>query len=386
MRRDDVSISVIVPTYREAENLPVLVPRIAAALASAGLHGEIIIVDDNSLDNTVNVCAELAGRYPLQLIVRTTERGLSSAVLAGMRRATGEILVVMDADLSHPPEAIPALVQSLQQGADFVIGSRYVAGSRVAEGWGALRWLNSKVATLLARPLTRAADPMAGFFALRRSRFEQAESLDPIGYKIGLELIVQCGCQEVREVPITFANRLHGSSKLTLREQLNYLRHLKRLYLFKYRRRARPVLFGLVGLSGVPVDLLTLSLLLNFLPLSAARAFSIWTAMTWNFCLNRQLTFADRRAGRLRWQYPMYLVSCALGAVVSWSATLLLSATSPVLRDSPLLAALAGIVLGAAVNYVLCSQAVFRVPHSLRLEKTLAGRKAAAVPTGPQSN
>lgn len=230
------ALSVIVPAYREAENLPVLVPRVCAALAEAGLRGEIIVVDDNSPDDTPAVCEALARRYPLRLEIRRNERGLSSAVIHGMKQASGELLVVMDADLSHPPEVVPKLVRALEEGADFVIGSRYVTGSSVAGDWGILRWLNSRVATLLARPLTAVADPMAGFFALRRSQFEQARALDPIGYKIGLELIVKCGCTDVRELPIRFENRLHGTSKLTLREQVNYLLHLSRLYRFKLGR------------------------------------------------------------------------------------------------------------------------------------------------------
>ena len=211
-------MSVIVPTYCEAENLPTLVPRISDALKRAAICGEILIVDDDSPDDTKTVCAELAAEHPVRLIVRTTERGLSSAVIDGMRQAQGAVLVVIDADLSHPPEKIPDLVAAVQcGGADFAIGSRYVAGGGTDENWGLVRWANSKVATLLARPLTTARDPMAGFFALSRAKFQSAARLDPIGYKIGLELIVKCGCRRIMEVPIFFGNRLRGKSKLSLR-------------------------------------------------------------------------------------------------------------------------------------------------------------------------
>ena len=204
-----------------------------------------------------------------------------------MRLARGDVLLVMDADLSHPPEKIPELVQAVRAGTAFVIGSRYVAGGQVTEGWGLFRWLNSKVATLLAWPLTSAADPMAGFFALPRELFEEARGLDPIGYKIGLELMVKCGCANVREVPITFENRVHGTSKMNWREQVNYLRHLKRLYEFKLTELIRPIKFGLVGLSGVGVDLLALMALLTVFELASARAMAILLAMTWNFVWNR---------------------------------------------------------------------------------------------------
>ena len=233
-----MDVSVIVPTYREAENLPVLVRAVANALAGLAGGYEIIVVDDDSQDGTREACALLAQSQPLRLLVRTNERGLASAVVCGMREARGRWLVVMDADLSHPPEAIPSLVAPLATGkADFVIGSRYAPGGSTEEGWGVYRWLNSRVATMLAWPLARMRDPMAGFFALPRGLFEAAATLDPIGYKIGLELLVKCRCQHVVEVPIHFRNRLHGQSKLGLGEQINYLRHLLRLYRFRLTHR-----------------------------------------------------------------------------------------------------------------------------------------------------
>ncbi|MFO1000482.1 MAG: polyprenol monophosphomannose synthase [Planctomycetaceae bacterium] len=231
-------LSVIVPTFCEADNLPELAERLFSSVSQEPYDTELIIVDDNSPDETRSICQALSQRFPVRLHVRTVERGLSSAVIEGIRNATGEILVVMDADLSHPPEAVPELVAALENPrTDFVIGSRYVRGGSTDEDWGILRFLNSKLATLLATPLTRAADPMAGFFGLRRETFEAAEQLNPIGYKIGLELMIKCRCQGVVEVPIHFANRKCGTSKLTLKEQLNYIRHLTRLYTFQLTDR-----------------------------------------------------------------------------------------------------------------------------------------------------
>jgi dolichol-phosphate mannosyltransferase len=233
-------LSVVVPTYREAENLRLLVPAVARAIADTGRSGEIVVVDDDSPDDTPAVCADLARQYPLRLLVRKHERGLATAVLHGLRQSAGEVLVVMDADLSHPPEKVPELLAALEAGAEFVIGSRYVPGAHTDEDWGWFRRLNSRVATALARGFTSARDPMAGFFALRRSTFLAARDLDPIGYKIALELIVKCGCRTVVEVPIAFRNRVKGESKLNLREQINYLRHLRRLYAYKWRHAPRP--------------------------------------------------------------------------------------------------------------------------------------------------
>lgn len=228
-------VSVIVPTYNEAENLPHLVPRVFTALATAGIRGELIIVDDDSPDETGRRCRDLQEKHNLRLLVRKNQRGLATAVIQGIEAANARILVVMDADLSHPPELVPTFVRTLQQPhVSFVIGSRYVNGGATDECWGWFRWLNSKVATLMARPLVRCSDPMAGFFGIHRHVYEAAKPLSPVGYKIALELMVKSGVTDIREIPITFHNRRHGQSKLNLREQVNYLRHLYRLYKFKF--------------------------------------------------------------------------------------------------------------------------------------------------------
>ena len=355
-------VSIIVPTYREAENLGVLIPRVSDALCGAGISAEIIVVDDNSPDGTPEVCRVLAETYPLKLLVRTTERGLSSAVLAGMNVAQGDLLLVMDADLSHPPEKVPEIVAALRDPpTDFVIGSRYVAGGSTAEDWGLFRWFNSKGATLLAWPLTSTKDPMAGFFALRRADYLKAvDRLDPIGYKIGLELLVKCGCRRVAEVPITFQDRLHGESKLTLKEQLNYLRHLRRLYNYRFGIWAYLAQFILVGASGMVVDLSAFALLLQATPLSVARGLANWTAMTWNFWLNRTVTFSFAKTEPWWRQYVAFCGSCSVGALVNWGASLWLTQSVPFFEAHKLTAAAVGVVAGTAFNFILCRVVVFQ--------------------------
>ncbi|HTV20720.1 MAG TPA: polyprenol monophosphomannose synthase [Polyangiaceae bacterium] len=224
--------SIVVPTFREVEALPDLIERVARVRAEHGSLQELLIVDDDSRDGTEDLIAKRPEPW-LKLIVRKQDRGLSQAVLAGLRAARGDILVVMDADLSHPPEVIAHMQQAIVDGADFVVGSRYVPGASTAEDWGLFRFLNSQVATLLARPLTKISDPMSGFFALPRAVFERAEEPSPLGYKIGLELLVRCHARNVKEIPIHFANRTRGESKLTAKQQLLYLQHLARLYRFK---------------------------------------------------------------------------------------------------------------------------------------------------------
>ena len=241
-------VSVILPTYREAENLPHLLPRISESLRAAGYAHEIIIVDDDSADSTRAVCERLAADLPVRLVVREGERGLATAVVRGMQEAEGDVLVVMDADGSHPPTALPELVAAVADGAhDLAIGSRYVPGGSTDEGHGVLHRLNSHAATLLARPLTRAHDPMSGFLALRKETVEQGDALTPVGYKIGLELIVKChlegagpgGGRRIIEIPIDFGVRVHGASKLGVRAQIDYLRHLGRLFAYRILGRSR---------------------------------------------------------------------------------------------------------------------------------------------------
>jgi dolichol-phosphate mannosyltransferase len=240
-------VSIVVPSYLEADNLPLLVPRISAALA--GWPHEIIIVDDNSNDGTDQVVATLRKQgHALRLIVRAGQRGLSSAVLRGLAEARGQVLVCMDADLSHPPETLPYMIQTLvRDDVEFVIGSRYTRGGTTDGKWSWFRRLNSKAATLMARPFCQAKDPLAGYFALQRTVFERAEALNPVGYKIGLELLVKCRCTRLAELPIHFEDRRFGQSKLSLREQISYLRHLKRLADFKFGGWSQLSQFCVVG-------------------------------------------------------------------------------------------------------------------------------------------
>jgi dolichol-phosphate mannosyltransferase len=247
-------VSIIVPTYREAANLDALTRRVFAALTRAGITGELIVVDDDSRDGTAEIVATLAREYPVRLLVRRNEKGLSSAVLAGFAQARYDRFVVMDADLQHPPEVIPEFVKRLEEGeCDFVLGTRYVAGGRIAADWSWPRRLASRMATLLARPLAPISDPMSGFFALNREVWDGADRLNPVGYKIGLELYVKGRCCRPAEVPIDFALRTAGESKFGLRQQWQYARHLWRLYRYRYPLWFWSTLLVLVATMGLGV-------------------------------------------------------------------------------------------------------------------------------------
>jgi len=232
---DDVQISVVIPTLNEAENLPELMDRLQASLRRR--RYEVLIVDDGSVDGTVAVCAALAMRHPLRLLRRTgAEDGLAGAVIAAFQRARGKYLVVMDGDLQHPPEAIGAMLIPLEhEQADFVIGCRHLAGASIDAAWPVRRRIASRLARWLARPIAGPLrDPMSGFFAIRQSVYASARALAPVGYKIALELLCKRAFGRVCEVPIHFGTRRHGTSKLSLGQSVSFLRHLARLYAWRY--------------------------------------------------------------------------------------------------------------------------------------------------------
>lgn len=222
--------TIVVPTYNERENVAPLAWRIFAACDPASV--ELLIVDDASPDGTADVARSLAPSLPVRCVVRKDERGLATAVIRGLREATTPLAVVMDADLSHPPERIPDLLGAMRdERVEMAIGSRFVPGAKVDLYWPLHRRLNSLFGRLLARPLTPVRDMMSGFFCVRTAGL-QLDRLDPVGYKIALELIVRHRWRNVAELPITFTDRAAGQTKLTVGEQLRYLRHLCKLYAF----------------------------------------------------------------------------------------------------------------------------------------------------------
>ncbi len=234
-----MDITVIIPTYNEAKNIPILVDRVFKVFREHTLDGELIIIDDNSPDRTWEVTQQLKSIYSnLEVLRRFDKRGLSSAVLDGIQLAKGSIIGVMDADLSHPPEKIPELIKPILSGeSDLVIGSRYVKGGNI-ENWPFRRKASSKLATLAARGLTHINDPMSGFFFLKKDVIEGVE-LSPKGFKIGLEILVKGKYKKATEVPIIFRDRKYGASKLSGSVILDYFFHLIRLYHHRFLEKNR---------------------------------------------------------------------------------------------------------------------------------------------------
>lgn len=384
-------VSIVVPTYREEQNIAELTARLFAATAIAQLPAELIIVDDNSCDGTIELIEELSCTYPIRLITRTKERGLATAVIRGLQEAQGDYVVVMDADLSHPPMTVPELLTPLESGtADFLIVSRYVDGGTVDESWSFFRHLNSRIAGLLAIGLTRAKDPMAGFFAIRRDTLVSPAVLNSCGYKIGLELMVRCECQKIAEVPIHFEDRKLGESKLNLREQWLYVQHLCRLYAFRFSELLRFGMFGVVGVSGMFVDLATFQGLMPVIGLAARRAVAIGFAMTWNFLLNRCLTFTETSGSHPLSEYFRFCTACMVGAGLSWATSLSLIHATEAFRSHPVSAAIVGTGIAAVVNYALCRlwvfgrrkplspPAILKFPIEQKYDSEFAQSKAAA--------
>jgi dolichol-phosphate mannosyltransferase len=229
-------LSVIAPTYNEASNIEKLVKRIFAVLDGAGIAGEVIIVDDNSPDGTGDVADRMSGEFNLRVIHRRGRRGLASAVLEGFSAAKGELLCVIDADLSHPPEAIPKMYKAIEgRAADFVIGSRLVPGGGSTD-WSGWRSVISLLARLLARPITDVSDSTSGYFMIRREVVERVK-LNPIGFKICLEIIAKGNYNRIEEIPITFAGRSGRGSKLGPRQIIEYVIHVLSLYGFLLRKK-----------------------------------------------------------------------------------------------------------------------------------------------------
>jgi len=322
-------LSVIVPTYNEREAVPALVDRVRRALG--GIPYELVFADD-STDGTDAVIAALAREDPrIRLLHRTGRRGLATAVVEGIGAARGEVVCVLDADLQHPPERIPDLIKALEEtGAEVVVASRYLPGGSY-RGLSGLRRLASRVATWLAKLLLRRArpvsDPMSGFFAFRRSVVEGVH-LAPVGYKILLEILARGNFRKVVEVPYVFEARAAGHSKLTLRQNLDYLRHLLRL-LPANPEDLRFVRFVLVGASGIGVNTAALWGLVRLgMHYRPAGVLAIATAITWNFLWNDAFTWRDRRSRNLGTKlrrYLQYWAVTGLGSAIQYALYLLLT-------------------------------------------------------------
>jgi len=302
---DNPDLTVIIPTFNEEQNIGAMVEALQKVFRFSGIEGEILVVDDSSSDRTIAIVRELAERYSnLRLIVRESDHGLSQSVAEGFAHAGGAIIQVIDADLSHPPELIPEFFRAVREGADIVVGSRYMEGGAIGE-WPLKRRIISLGATALGRILfPDITDPVSGFFALRREVVEDAP-LKPRGYKILMEVLGKGRWENAREIPFTFRDRQEGESKLRLRTMIDYLLQVLDICVFSITHRGSPVWqewrkmlkFSAVGISGIFVNMGLLYILTDIVGiyyLSSALV-AIEISIINNFCWNDLWTFRSRR-------------------------------------------------------------------------------------------
>lgn len=228
-------ISIIIPTYNESENIVNMIHALEDTFSNNSINGEIIVVDDDSPDNTANLAKYLKQKYDnVKVVVRTHDRGLSQSVVEGFNHCESDVIGVVDCDFSHPVELIPAFLDKINNGCDVVFGTRYAKEGEI-RGWGLKRKLISKGATLFGKLLVpKSTDPVSGFFVMKKSVVENV-TLRPRGYKIGLEILGKGIWSNYCEIPYVFKNREKGSSKLGMKEILDYALQLFDIVLHKVK-------------------------------------------------------------------------------------------------------------------------------------------------------
>jgi dolichol-phosphate mannosyltransferase len=360
------TVSLIVPTYNERDNIVPLVEGINRALSPRNY--EILFIDDDSADGTAELASSLSAKYPVRVIVRKDKKGLASAVVDGLSQASGDVIAVMDADLQHPPEVIPDLLAAIEKGADVAVGSRYVTGGG-CQGWSLTRRVISKGAIFIAHLLLPATkkvnDPMSGFFAFRRDVVKDAR-LNPSGFKILMEILMMGKFNSVAEVPFTFVTRERGESKLNARQQVDYLKHIYSL-MRRTGELMRFIKFCLVGGSGVIVNYglyWLLTRFAGFTPIddiaaggiasgNVALTISIETSIITNFLLNNYFTFADRKARKAGAFFRALLnfnLICVIGGLIQIGVANLFAV---IIGVNDLIAVLIGIAVATLWNYLL---------------------------------
>lgn len=335
-----VWFSLVVPTYNEGKNVERLVSVLTELLEEAtGGDYELLIVDDNSPDGTWQIAQALMDHYPrLRVMRRVEERGLSTAVIRGWQAARGQVLGVIDGDLQHPPETLLQMLNQIHTGADLVVASRHVSGGGVSD-WSLTRRILSRGAqtlglVILPRVVGRVSDPMSGYFMVRRSAIAGAE-MNPLGYKILLEVLGRGQVEQVAEVGYVFQERLEGESKVTWKQYVEYILHLLKLRSRGRITRLRQKLafpfsrfwrFGLVGLSGVFVDMAFLYLLSDpttlQLPLTRSKIIAAELAIVNNFLWNDRWTFRDVSSQQRGWKpllkrFLKFNAVCLMGLVLN---------------------------------------------------------------------
>jgi len=372
-------LSIILPTYNESENIVNILNSIKENVSKL-IDTQAIVVDDNSPDGTGKIVEDYLKNlkkitnYTIKIVHRKTKDGLGSAILKGVQQATGDTIVVMDSDFSHPPQVIPKLVESIKKYQyDIAVASRYIKGGKI-ENWSAKRKLISKFATLIAKKGLGidTKDPMSGFFAFKKNILNGL-NLDAIGYKILLEILVKTKNVSITEIPYTFQDRELGSSKLNMKIIVDYYKSVWKLYRYgkpeevKEKRKSVKFLykaarFYTVGASGFIVNYL-ISLLfaggISDMWYLHANVIGIIASITTNFILNKAWTFGDRdfRIKRTVSQYSKFAMFSSLGALVQLGMVYLLVDNAEISYPLALILAVATAAFG---NFVLNKKFTFK--------------------------
>ena len=376
------ALSLVIPTYNEGKNISQLIAILSNLLDQVIPNNyELIVVDDNSPDRTWEIAEALQSEYPhLQVIRRQQENGLSTAVIRGWQQAKGEILGVIDGDLQHPPETLLQLWEAMDRGTDLTVASRHVDEGGVSD-WSIIRRFLSRGAQLLGLVilpgvLGRVSDPMSGFFLIRRRAIAE-RYLNPLGYKILIEVIARGQIGEIQEVGYVFQERHAGESKVSWRHYTDYILHLLRLRLslgmlgslsrrfsFPLKRFLR---FGLVGFSGVFVDIAVLYLLHDASTLAwgltRSKIVAAEVAIVNNFLWNDAWTFGDMSRQQRGWRrrlrrFLKFNLVCLMGLILN---VLILNLLFNVFKINYLLANLIAIALVTFWNFWINLKLSWRV-------------------------
>jgi len=379
MKQDKTQFSIIIPTYNESENIIQVLKSIGEHLPE-DIAAEALVVDDNSPDGTGKIVEDYITDahneigYTIEVMHRKTKSGLSSAILDGIQHSTGEIVVIMDSDFSHPPKIIPQLVEEIKTSkCDIVIASRFVPGGAI-NGWSTKRKLISKTAKGIAKAGlgVNESDPMSGFFAFKRKILDGIK-FDAIGYKMLLEILVKTKGAKVKEIPYTFTDRTRGSSKLDSSTMLDYVKSEWRLY--RYGRKAKVSdtrtsirfiskagRFYTVGASGLLVNyiisLLFADTIINFWYIHAT-IIGIVVSMSSNFILNKMWTFEDRNfeVKKTLAQYGKFVGFSSLGALIQLGMVYVLVDNYQFVYSVALILA---VIIAASSNFIFNKKWTFK--------------------------
>ena len=379
MAQENPQVSIILPTYNESQNIVNILKLIRENIPK-GVYAETIVVDDNSPDGTGKIVEDYISNIKkiaentIDIIHRKAKNGLSSAILNGIQNAKGETIVVMDSDLSHPPQIIPKMIEAFKQyQCDLVVASRYISGGNI-QGWTAKRKLMSKIATIIAKKGlgVKTKDPMSGFFAFKKNIIHGL-NFDALGYKFLLELLVKTKGINVKEIPYTFENRKLGSSKLDTSTVIDYFRSVLKLYKNgkikstnekrgSVRFLSKAARFFTVGASGLGVNYIVSMLFtsgLTELWYLHANIFGIIASISTNFILNKVWTFEDNDFSRKKVlsQYGKFSLFSSLGALVQLGMVFWLVDSHNVAYP---LALISAICVAAFSNFILNKKLTFK--------------------------